>query len=74
MPKQGSLVDSVECVTKGLAQDLASQASVMNVHQAPTVNEPAGNRFMEDLEGEPEPNKGEPEPNEGEPSDGASST
>jgi len=67
IPKQGLLVESVECATKGLAQDLASQASVMSVHQAPTVNEPAGNWSMEDLEGEQEHN-------EEEPSDGAPST
>jgi len=50
----------VECATEGLAQDLASQVSVTNVHQAPTVNEPAGNQLMEGLEGEQEPNKGGP--------------
>ena len=65
-PKQGSLVESVECATEGLAQDLASQVSMTDVHQAPTVNEPAGNQSMEGLEGEQEPNKGGP-------SDGASS-
>jgi len=64
--KQGSLVESVECATEGLAQDLANQVSVTNVHQAPTVNEPAGNQSMEGSEGEQEPN-------EGGPSDGASS-
>jgi len=66
MPTQGLLVESVECATEGLAQDLASQASVTNAHQAPTVNKRAGNWSMEDL-------VGEQEPNEGEPSNGASS-
>jgi len=60
MPKQGSLVESVQCATEELARDLASQASVTNVHQAPTVNKPAGNRSMEGLVGEQEPNEGEP--------------
>ena len=65
-PKQGSLVESVECATEGLARASPNQESVTKVPQAPTANEPAGTLSMEDL-------AGEQEPNEREPSDGASS-
>jgi len=65
-PKQGSLVESVECATEGLARASPNQESVTNVLRAPTVNEPAGTLSMEGSAGEQEPNAREP-------SDGASS-
>jgi len=60
MPKQASLVESVECAPEGLAQALASQMNVRSVAQARTVNKPAGSWSMEGLEGEQEPNEREP--------------